>query len=42
MTFLLFCPGAHHDLKLGLVERHEAEVEAGEEAGEAEEEGEED
>ena len=37
ITFLLLRPGAHHDLELGLVQGHQAEVEAREETTEAEE-----
>ena len=37
IAFLLLRPSAHHDLELGLVEGHQAEVEAWEEATEAEE-----
>ena len=36
VTLLLVGAGAHHDLELGLVEGHQPEVEAGEEAGQAE------
>ena len=37
ITFLLLRAGAHHDLQLGLVQRHQAQVQSGEEATETEE-----
>ena len=40
ITLLLLSPSAHHNLQLCLVQRHQPQVEAGEEAAEAEEDGE--